>query len=237
MINVAIVEDDDAAAESLAGFIARAGQDTGEGFCVTRFRNALDLISDYKAQFDILFMDIELPGMDGMTACRKLRETDGVTVVVFVTNMAQYAVRGYEVNALDYIVKPVAYYDFLLKLKRAVAFVRAHDDGVLSVAKAGGYVRLYIRDIAYVEVMGHKLCYHTSDGGVTEAYDTLSGAERRLEGYDFIRCNNYCLVNPAHITYVHGYELRVGDRTMEISHPKKKKFTEAFNKWLAGGRA
>lgn len=238
MINVAIVEDDKRAADLLSAYIERCGGELNEKFRTTRFVNALDLLSAYKAEFDIIFMDIELPGMDGMSACRKLRETDGVTVIIFVTNMAQYAVGGYEVGAMDYIVKPVTYYDFLLKLRRAVNAVRSADNRTLIVVRAGGYVRLHIRDIMYVEVLGHKVKYHMSpDGNVVEEYATLSGVEEKLRSYNFMRCNNYCLVNPVHISYVHGFTIRVGGEELNISHPKKKAFMEALNKWLAGGNA
>lgn len=235
MINVAIVEDEKKSAELLARYISDYVHSSGEELRVTAFGNAVDFLSNYRAEFDIVFMDIEMPGMDGMTASRKLRETDPVTVIVFVTNMAQFAVKGYEVGALDYIVKPLSYYDFRLKLQRAVNFVRSHDDKILNIVKSGGYVRVRIRDIMYVEVMGHKVAYHLNDAVIGE-YRSLSSLEEVLRGSHFIRCNNYCLVNPVHITYVHGLTIRVGGEELTISHPKKKAFMQSLNRWLAEGR-
>ncbi len=235
MINIAIVEDENAAADILSGYIAEYESTAGEDMRVVRFTNAIDFLSNYKANYDIVFMDIELPELDGMTASRKLRKLDRSTVLVFVTNMAQYAVKGYEVGALDYIVKPVGYYDFLMKLRRAINVVRSRDNRALSIVKAGGYVRLFVRDIKYVEVLGHKVRYHTADGGVTEEYSTLSRVEEKLRNDHFAKLNNYCLVNLAYITYVHGFTVRVGDEEIAISHPKKKQFMQILNTWLAGG--
>ena len=70
--------------------------------------------------FDIIIFDIDMPGINGIDTARKLRETDS-TYYYFVTNIAQYAINGYEVDAVDYILKPVSYYDFSMKFHRTVA--------------------------------------------------------------------------------------------------------------------
>ena len=74
----------------------------------------------YEPGYDIIFMDVEMPGLDGFGAAEKIRAVDADAVLVFVTNMAQYAIKGYEVDALDYVLKPVNYYQFCTKLSRAV---------------------------------------------------------------------------------------------------------------------
>lgn len=118
MINVAIVEDEDCAANNLSEYLNTFGRQNNTEIKAERFRDAISLLTGYSGKFDIVFMDIELPEMNGMDAAKKLREIDMSVTLVFVTNMAQYAVKGYEVGAVDYIVKPVSYYDFSLKLRR-----------------------------------------------------------------------------------------------------------------------
>lgn len=119
-------------------------------------------------------MDIEMPNMDGLEAAHRLRALDQRVVLVFVTNMAQFAAKGYEVDALDYIIKPFAYADFERKMARAVKLCEADSDAVV-IARRGGSQRVLLRDIAYVEVRGHNLEFHAETGVVTG-----SGALREL---------------------------------------------------------
>ena len=73
---------------------------------------------NYKMIFDIIIFDIDMPGINGIDTARKLREMDSNVTIIFVTNIAQYAINGYEVDAVDYILKPVSYYDFSMKFHR-----------------------------------------------------------------------------------------------------------------------
>ena len=235
MFSVAIVEDDKLAADLLAGYIDAYAASSKEEFSVTVYANAIDFLSNYKAGYDIVFMDIDMPHLDGLSASRKLRQLDTSTVLIFVTNMAQYAIKGYEVQAMDYMLKPIKYYDFLLKLQRAVNFTRASDNQSVAIVKGGGYVRVYVRDISYIEVMGHKVLYHVGKEEVEE-YSALAKVEEKMKPFGFLRPNNYCLVNPKHITLVHGMSVNVGGTELPISHPKKKAFMHALGEWLARGQ-
>ena len=148
MIRSAIVEDDDDAAALLAGYLSRYGTENGVVFSVERFSNAVPFIERYDGGYDIVFMDIEMDDLDGMSAARLLRKRDGAVALVFVTNMAQFAIKGYEVDALDFIVKPVKYYDFAFRLKKAVSRIAAKEEKYLSVSLTGGGYR-QTRRIAY----------------------------------------------------------------------------------------
>lgn len=140
MIRTVIVEDDDAAAELLAGYLDRYGGEHGETFSSVRYDNAVTFLEKYASDADIVFMDIEMEDLDGMKAAAKLRERDRSVTLIFVTNMAQFAIKGYEVDALDFIVKPVGYHDFAFRLKKAVARIRANEEKYVSVNLLGGRV-------------------------------------------------------------------------------------------------
>ena len=94
-----------------------AGAGPAGGDCL--IADGAEIAEHYTPGFDIIFMDVEMPRLDGFGAAEAIRAVDADVVLVFVTNMAQYAIRGYEVDALDYVLKPVNYYQFCTKLSRA----------------------------------------------------------------------------------------------------------------------
>lgn len=120
MWKAAVVEDEREAAERIAEYLGRFGAENGETFDVSYYGDAEAFLAGYDPECDIVFMDIQLPDMSGMDAARALRAVDSEVTLVFVTSMVQYAVSGYEVSALDFIVKPVSYPNFAMKMKRVL---------------------------------------------------------------------------------------------------------------------
>ena len=107
MIRIAVVEDEELYAEQLQNYISKYAEERKKQIKVTWFQDEEDIVSGYKGEYDIILLDIQMRFMDGMTAAEKIRELDSEVVLMFITNMIQYAVRGYEVDAMDYVVKPV----------------------------------------------------------------------------------------------------------------------------------
>ncbi len=236
MINIAIVEDDDKAAETLLGCLNKYRHESGEAFEAVRFAEAESFLDTCRRQaFEIVFMDIEMPGMSGMEAAAKLREFDKKMVLIFVTNMAQYAVKGYEVNAMDYVLKPVNYPHFAIKIKKALDIVKTGENVEIIITQASGIKKLPVNNLFYIEVQGHKLLYHTVDGD-EGGYGSLSDLSEKLKRYNFLRCNNCYLVNPKYIASVQGFTvlMKNGD-ALQISHPRKKAFMTELADWLGQG--
>lgn len=124
MLRVAIVEDEAECREVLRDMISRYAEEQQKQIRVQEFSDGSELVDNYKPDYDILLLDIEMPHLDGMKAAEKIRETDQDVVIVFITNMAQYAIKGYEVNALDFIIKPVNYSTFSMRFTRAIGRVK-----------------------------------------------------------------------------------------------------------------
>lgn len=235
MIRAAIVEDDAAAAELIEGYLERYGGENGVAFRSEKFSNAVTFIEGYREGYDIVFMDIEMEDLDGMSAAKLLRERDKSVTLIFVTNMAQLAIKGYEVDALDFIVKPVGYHDFAFRLKKAVTRINAGREKCISIGTTGGgYAKLIVSHIKYVEIMKHRMIYHTEDGDF-ETYGTLKNAESALAGGHFARCNSCYLVNLRFVRSVQGMMCDVAGEKLKVSQPKKKEFIKALGDFIGGG--
>lgn len=234
MIRIAIVEDEKPASDLIEHYLSDFGKKFGEEFNITVFSDPVDLLENYKPVYDLIFMDIMMPNMDGMRASHKLRELDSTVLLIFITNMGDYAVKGYDVGAIAFIKKPVSYFDFEQKMNRAVFTIRSRDDKILTISSGTNKIRLLIRDLIYIEVSGHKCTYHTPNGNV-EGRNTLKALAEQLEPYDFMICNSCFLVNPNHIKNISGYSVQVGNDVLEISRSKRKAFMAQFTNWLAKG--
>ena len=232
MRNIAIVEDEDLAAEALERNIIRYGEETGLKFEVRRFRNADELLLEYRSVYAVIFMDIQMPGTNGMDAAYALRQTDKTVSLVFITSLIQYAQKGYEVDAVGYLLKPVTYYDFTLKFRKALDVYVMNEDHSVIVDVAGGLCRISCDKLMYVEILRHRLYYHMVDG-VAETTGVLADAEKQLSPYGFLRCNNCYLVNPRFVVGVRGSIVTVGDCELTVSRPRRAAFLTKLVEWFA----
>lgn len=109
MIRVAIVEDEEAVREQLLGYVQRYTRQYGTTFEVRTFSDGVEILEGYRPVYDLILLDVEMKHLDGMETAQRIRALDSDVMIVFITNMAQYAIKGYAVGALDYVLKPVPY--------------------------------------------------------------------------------------------------------------------------------
>ena len=209
MAKIAVVEDNDAMRAQLCGFIAQYAQESGHQLDVTAFSDGAQLVEPYRPGFDIIFLDIEMPTLGGMPTAERIRRQDPDVVLVFVTNMAQYAIRGYEVDALDFVLKPVSYYQFSTKLERALQRIQRRRGGQVALQVSGGVQLLDTDDILYLETRDRLLHYHTATD-TWSVRGSLLKAEKDLAAYHFARCNQCYLVNLRHVRGVQDDLVQVG---------------------------
>lgn len=165
MLKIAVVEDQQEVRDELCRFIRQYAAENSLQVEVLPIEDGAVIAEHYEPGYDIIFMDVEMPGLDGFGAAEKIRAVDADAVLVFVTNMAQYAIKGYEVDALDYVLKPVNYYQFCTKLSRAVQRVERRRGGQVVLQLAGGGMQvLSTNDIYYLETRDRLLWYHTAKG-------------------------------------------------------------------------
>ena len=207
MTRIAIVEDEAAVREQLAGYVQRYTRQYGTQFEVTMFTDGVEILEDYRPVYDIIFLDVEMQHLDGMETARRIRELDSDVLLIFITNMAQYAIKGYAVGALDYVLK--------------------------SVPVDGGMRRLDDATIYYIESEGHRVHFYTEDGDFS-APGALKALEEKLAGRLFARRNSGYLVNLAQVSGVQQNTVQVGPHELQISRPKRRAFLAALADYIGG---
>lgn len=233
MYHIAIVENDQEFISELKDYLAQYEQENGQEFHVSVFHDGLEIVETYEPEYDLILMDVEMPRLNGMDAAEKIREVDENVVIMFITNMAQFAIRGYSVGALDFVMKPITYYTFSTKMKRALKRVEKREVSSVLLALPDGVKKIELRRIYYVEVQNRMLHYYTEEGEIV-VRGTLQSAESMLPSAIFARCNHWYLVNLMHVTEVRKNMVTAGPYQLEISRRNKAGFLQALAEYMGG---
>ena len=228
-----IAADDEALMLDMLTDRIRQACPQGEIHPFSSARRLLAWLEETGEGFDVAFLDIEMPGMNGMEAAEKIRQTDENVVLMFITNMIQYAIRGYSVGALDFVMKPVNYYTFSLKLTRAIGRIQKNGKEIL-LKLQDSVKKVPVDAIYYVEIQNRMLYYHTSEGEYV-VRGTMKNALDMLSPYHFVKCNHWYIVNLKYVTEVRDNTAVVAEKELEISQRKKNTFLNALMDYVGEG--
>lgn len=233
MIRVAIVEDQEQEQRHIQECLDYLAQQEQVRFDVRVFDRGDQFLFNYTPDYDIVLMDIEMPGQSGLETARALRRVDPSVILIFVTALAQYALQGYDVDAMSYIVKPVSRQDFAMKLTRAVHRTSGRAESKICIKTDDGIRVVRPSDVRYLEVTGHYVTYHTLEGEARE-YITLKKAEEKLRGHAFVRCHRFYVVNLRYVTAIARETVFLGDEQLMLAQSQRKAFLSAYAKFMGG---
>ena len=162
MLRIAIAEDEEICAQKLQEYIRRYAGERGLEAAVTWFRDGLELAEGYVPKWDILFLDIQMGHLDGMETARRIRRQDPDVTLVFITNLARYAIEGYEVDASDFILKPLEYDRFRVRMDKLIPRLARKRGAFVVLPLAEQKIRVAVEDILYAEVVDHDLSVVTT---------------------------------------------------------------------------
>lgn len=225
MPRVVIVEDEENYSRALVRLCSKYQQEHGVEISTEVYDNPAVFLQKYRGDADVILLDILMPQMNGMECARRLRKRDENVLLCFVTSMAQYAIQGYEVGAVDFILKPVSYDEFSLKMNRILRILRKQSSATVMISTRSEMKKIDLRDLRYVEVFNHSLIYHTTEGDF-EAYGKLSSLEEDERFHRFVRTSPSHLVNCSMITSVQDDSLFLGTTQLPISRRRRKECLE-----------
>ena len=234
-MRIAVVDDDKNDVDTLQQYLKTYSQKKGEKFDIAVFNDGLAFIGNYKPVYDLVFMDIMMPKLNGLEASKVLYRIDKHVGIVFLTNMEKYAVKGYDVGAIDFLIKPIDYYTFESKLSRILRRLDSKREEFKLVNTEDGITKLSLAGICFVETEKHYLYYHTDDGRVIRERGAIGVLEAQLQGNGFCLANSGTLVNLRSVSDILRSTvcLKNGE-TITLSRSKRKIFMETFTQYIGG---
>lgn len=233
MIRIAIVEDEPTERDRIKVYLEEIAQEDQTQFDIEQYSSGMAFVMRGMKDYDLVLMDIDMPNLNGIETAKALRKVDQSATLIFVTNMAQYAISGYEVNAVDFILKPVNRYSFAIKIKRAISRTAKKNDNAIQIKMDGTIFLVHMYQIMYLEVDGHYVIFHTTQGDYKE-YTTLKLAQKRINSSHFVQCNQSFLINMKYIESVSRESVTVGGTIIYISRKMKTEFMNAVLDFLGG---
>ena len=230
MLLIAVVDDDPRDAQILKDCVEEYCRRSDQAAMVHVFHDGLDLIRSTE-NHDIVFLDIQMKKLDGLETARFIRKISRDSVLIFVTNMAQFAIKGYEVDALDFILKPATMASIVYVMDKAMKRLNDGGQALFSLKTADGPISLSANDIIFVEVFDHNLVYHTTRGDYT-VRGRLGDVSEKLSPDRFVMCNRSFIVNLRHVSNVTAEYLLIGDTRISVSKSHRKELMKRFSNYL-----
>lgn len=233
MIRIAIAEDNQIDCQQIIEKLHTYEKEYNTPVDITHFSNGMDLVTNYKPIYDLLILDIEMPLLDGISTAKRVRETDRTVQILFLTNMAQFALNGYEVEAIGYVLKPISYYSLVVEMKKVSRILCSQIKRTILLTSINETKRISVDEITYVEINNHQLVFHTMSGSSTLT-GSLKAAEQELSQNGFASCNRCYLVNMRYVEKVQNFTVVVAGTPLAISRNKRKNFLSALNSYYGG---
>lgn len=200
-------------------------------YSVTNFSNGYALLES-NCNFDIVFLDIQMDNLDGIETAKILRQQRNHSLLIFVTVLKEYVFNAFEVEAYDYLLKPLDSNQFERTMDRAVSTLAQRADKNIVIQRGSSCDVVPLAQIVYCEVQGRKIYVHQSDGKIIDYYDNLENFERQMDRR-FFRCHRSYLVN---LDYIRGCDtglvtLSLGAQ-IPVSRLRERDLTQALLRYM-----
>lgn len=233
MVKVAFCDDDAAVLHELGRLLDQYRGECHQEVVYTAFNSPFELMSEIEKgmQADIIFLDVIMPGENGIEVAREIREHDENVKIIFLTSSAEFAVQSYTVGAYFYQLKPIWKESLYRLLDSVISECKKEHRNSLIMRCKTGITRIELDKLEYCEVIGRTLLFHMENGMVVERNGRLDELCEQLAKYDsFLRPHRSYLVNMEYIRNI-SYKAITMESQAEIPIPRGK-YTELKDIYL-----
>ena len=232
LIKAIIVEDDIEQTNCTKLFLENYAKENKQIlFDIHIYHSPIEFIETYEYDADLLFLDIRMPGMSGMEVAKEIRKKDDSVTIIFITSLAQYAIEGYSVGAEDYILKPIQYEEFKIKMTRILSHISLRSSKYLTFITEESISKVSIDNIMYIETDIHRLIFHDNEGFTYIRHQSMKQCEEEFKNTDFFRINSSFLVNFRYANRIENSDMILIDGSkLKISRPRLRQVIDRFTK-------
>ncbi len=237
MLNIAICDDNRNDLLLLKRDLEMYLLNGGYEYTCSEFSSGIQLLGEIESEdgkaFDIIFLDIVMPGMTGLETAAKIRERSSRNEhIIFITTSDEYALECYEVFAYSYIVKPLVSEKLFAIMDRLINSAFAEKKAGLLVKSGSKYERINLHDIVYIESRLREVTVYLTDGTFRRYYSTLDKVEDEIDKPYFLRSHKSFLINMNHITAVHDFFVTTLGQNVPIRKNGAKLIKDVYLKYV-----
>lgn len=229
-LKIALIDDNENDSSLFNESILRFNEEHKDRYFVhiTTFSRGINFIEPFDDTFNAVFLDIDMPIMNGLEVAKKIRELGSEMNIFFVTNYASLAIDGYGVGALDFVVKPVKYEDIERAINKLIKKVQSESEEEKIVIRVkSGYRTIKVNSIKYIEVSTHDIYYYTTSE-VFKTREALKDIEKMINNPNFVKCSSSYLINLDYVDAIDKDDVRIDGKRIKIARTRKKEFLNAF---------
>lgn len=232
MIKFAICDDEPHMAQEISDRLSQyMTEKKTDSYCVNCFSNGRFLLES-GCDFDVVFLDIQMEHPDGMETAKMLRQQKNRSLLVFVTVLKECVFDAFEVEAYDYLVKPLDSGRFKRTMDRVVHTLSRREEKSIVIRRSASCEVVLLDEILYCEVQGRKIYIHQNGGKVIDYYEKMEDFERRVDSR-FFRCHRSYLVNLEYVRGSHsGQVILPQDVRIPVSRLRERDLTEALLRYM-----